>query len=135
MFPGKYMNFILLNPKQIFLICYFEQGQTIKWQYYTNLLDKLNKKISEKGLGLAKNKVIFHKDNTWPHASISAMVLYARFSFIWLSSVLQMQKIPWWKKILVEWWDKKRQWIIKLRIKALKYPRTKCVKVIFSFNY
>jgi hypothetical protein len=43
------------------------------WQYYTNLLDQLQEKIHEKRSDLAREKVIFHQDNTRLHTSVIAM--------------------------------------------------------------
>jgi hypothetical protein len=43
-------------------IDYLEKGKTITGEYYSNLLTRLDEKISEKRPGLQKKK-IFHQDN------------------------------------------------------------------------
>jgi histone-lysine N-methyltransferase SETMAR len=56
----------------IYFIDYLEKGKTITRDYLSNLLTRLDKKISEKRHGLQK-KNIFHQDNAPAHKSVLAM--------------------------------------------------------------
>jgi len=54
-------------------IDYLEKGKTITGEYYSNLLTRLDEKISEKRPGLPKKKFIFHQDRAPARKSVLAM--------------------------------------------------------------
>jgi histone-lysine N-methyltransferase SETMAR len=57
--------------RHFFIDC-LGKGKAITWEYYSNLLTRLDEKIREKRLGLQK-KIIFHQDNTPAHKSVLAI--------------------------------------------------------------
>jgi Transposase. len=52
-----------LDPGDIIHIDYLQKGRTINGENYDNILDQLNEDLKKRGLHLAKNKILFHKDN------------------------------------------------------------------------
>ena len=70
---GKVMASVFWDVKDILLIDYLPTGPTIMGQYYANLLDQLQKTISEKRPDFTRKKVIFRQDNARPHTSVVAM--------------------------------------------------------------
>jgi hypothetical protein len=63
----------VLDAEGILFIDYLERGKTITGEYYSNLLSRLDKKISEKRLRLQEKKIIFYGDNAIAHKSVLAM--------------------------------------------------------------
>ena len=55
-----------------FFINYLEKGKTITWEYYSNLLTRLDEKVRKKRPGLQKEKKI-NQDNAPAHKSVLAM--------------------------------------------------------------
>ncbi|XP_011873175.1 PREDICTED: histone-lysine N-methyltransferase SETMAR-like [Vollenhovia emeryi] len=70
---GKVVASIFWDAKGILLIDYLPEGRTISGEYYTSLLERLDKNICEKRPDLAKKKVIFHQDNARPHINAISM--------------------------------------------------------------
>ncbi|XP_014293834.1 histone-lysine N-methyltransferase SETMAR-like [Halyomorpha halys] len=67
------MASVFWDAKGTLLIDYLPTGQTIKGQYYVNLLDQLQEMIREKMPGLVRKTVIFHQDNPRSHKSAITM--------------------------------------------------------------
>ena len=71
---GKVMALVFWDAEGILFIDYLEKGKTITREYYSNILTRLDEKISEKRPGLQKKKkIIFHQDNAPAHKSVLAM--------------------------------------------------------------
>jgi len=52
-----------LDPGDIIHIDYLQKGRTINGENYDNILDQLNEGLKKRLLHLAKNKILFQKDN------------------------------------------------------------------------
>ena len=57
------MALVFWDAEGILFIDYLGKGKTITGEYYSNLLTRLDKKISERRPGLQKKKIIFHQDS------------------------------------------------------------------------
>lgn len=66
---GKVMATIFWDSKGIILIDYLQKGKTITGQYYSELLDKFDKKLKETRPHLYKKKILCHHDNAPAHSS------------------------------------------------------------------
>lgn len=69
----KVMASVFWDAHGILLIDYLPKGKTINGEYYSNLLDQLDRNIREQRPAMAKKKVIFHQDNAPCHKSVIAM--------------------------------------------------------------
>lgn len=77
----KVMASVFWDSKGILLIDYLQTGKTINGEYYSSLLDQLDKKIKEKRPGLAKKKIIFHQDNAPAHKGALAMAKLTKLRY------------------------------------------------------
>jgi len=66
---GKVMATIFWDAKGVILMDFLEKGRTITGQYYSELLDRFDKKLKETRPHVTKKKVLFHHDNAPAHSS------------------------------------------------------------------
>lgn len=64
------MTSVFWDARGTISIDYLQKGQTIKSEYYANLLQRLNDKIAEKRPDLVDEKILFHQDNAPVHTSV-----------------------------------------------------------------
>ena len=58
---GKVMAAVFWDVRDVILIDYLEQGNTINSEYYTTLLERLKTEIAKKRPYMAKKKILFHQ--------------------------------------------------------------------------
>jgi histone-lysine N-methyltransferase SETMAR len=70
---GKVLASVFWDKDGIILLYFLEQGRTITGAYYSELLNKLHKKIREKRRGKLAKGVLFLQDNAPAHKSFNAL--------------------------------------------------------------
>lgn len=77
----KIMASVFWDAKGIILIDYLDKGRAMNGEYFSNLLDRLEKKISETRPGLHKKEIILHQDNALHYKKALAMGKIRDFKF------------------------------------------------------